>query len=238
MPNDLGAYLVIVVPIAMGYFIAVWRTRRNGNWEVPLRWVWIVSLGFILCVMVANLALTLTRGAWISVCIAMICMVICFKRRLLWGLLIFVVLSPILMPHDVKDRFESIWQRPSGFMSERPQWWQTSTQLIAKYPITGIGLGRFRHEYKLHGPPDMYHEPYHAHNIYLQIAVEHGIPSLLLFYVEASSYLSPTLRPAQNRRFLAIWLVHRMQRFPDFCPGLWARRSYPAPKTAPNVLVY
>ena len=182
MPNDLGAYLVIVVPIAMGYFIAVWRTRRNGNWEVPLRWVWIVSLGFILCVMVANLALTLTRGAWISVCIAMICMVICFKRRLLWGLLIFVVLSPILMPHDVKDRFETIWQRPSGFMSERPQWWQTSTQLIAKYPITGIGLGRFRHEYKLHGPPDMYHEPYHAHNIYLQIAVEQGIPSLLLFY--------------------------------------------------------
>ncbi len=182
MPNDLGAYLVIAIPIAMGYFISGWRNRRDGNRGVSIQWGWIVFLGLILGVMAANLALTLTRGAWIAVCFAMIYMAICFKRRLLWGLLIIVVLSPLLMPQDVKERFETIWQRPSGFMSERPQWWKTSTQLIAKYPITGIGLGRFRHEYKLHAPPDMYHEPYHAHNIYLQIAVEQGIPSLLLFF--------------------------------------------------------
>ena len=85
------------------------------------------------------------------------------------------------MPQTVKDRFETIRQRPSGFMSERPQWWKTSAQLIAKYPITGIGLGRFRHEYQLHAPAGTYHKPYHAHNIYLHIAVEQGIPSLVLF---------------------------------------------------------
>ena len=182
MPNDLGAYLVIVLPIAMGYLISGWHTRRNSNRRISIHWGWIVlSLGCIMCVMVANLALTLTRGAWIAVCFATIYMAICFKRRLLWGLLILAVLSPLLMPQDVKERFATIWQRPSGFMSERPQWWKTSAQLIAKYPLTGIGIGRFRHEYKLHAPPDMYHEPYHAHNIYLQIAVEQGIPSLLLF---------------------------------------------------------
>lgn len=181
MPNDLGAYLVIVVPIAMGYFISAWRTRRNKDGRISIHWGWIVSLGFILCVMAANLALTLTRAAWVAVFFAAVYMAICFKRRLLWGLLILAVLSPFFMPQDVKDRFQTVWQRPSGFMSERPQWWKTSTQLIAKYPITGIGLGRFRHEYKLHGPPDMYHEPYHAHNIYLHIAVEQGIPSLLIF---------------------------------------------------------
>lgn len=182
MPNDLGAYLVIVLPIAMGYLISGWRTYRNSNGRVSIHWGWIVSLGCIMCVMAANLALTLTRGAWIAVCFATIYMAVCFKRQLLWGLLILVVLSPFLMPQDVKERFETIRQRPSGFMSERPQWWKTSAQLIAKYPLTGIGLGRFRHEYKLHSPPDMYHEPYHAHNIFLQIAVEQGIPSLLLFF--------------------------------------------------------
>ena len=66
-------------------------------------------------------------------------------------------------------------------MGERPQWWQTSVELIRQYPFTGIGLGRFRYEYQLNGPPEQYNVPYHAHNIYLHIAVEHGIPALLVF---------------------------------------------------------
>ena len=173
MPNDLGAYLVIVLPMAIGYFVASWRVPRN--------WKLIAVLGILLCAMGANLALTLTRAAWIGVLAATVYIAIYFQRKLFWGLLALVLLSPFLMPQAVKDRFETIRQRPSGFMSERPQWWETSTQLIAKYPITGIGLGRFRYEYQLHAPAGTYHKPYHAHNIYLHIAVEQGIPSLILF---------------------------------------------------------
>ena len=173
MPNDLGAYLVIVLPIAIGYFVASWRVPRN--------WKLIAVLGICLCTMGANLALTLTRAAWIGVFVATIYIAIYFQRKLLWGLLVIALLSPFLMPQAVKDRFEVMRQRPSGFMSERPLWWRTSAQLIAKYPITGIGLGRFRYEYQLHAPADIHHKPYHAHNIYLHIAVEQGIPSLILF---------------------------------------------------------
>ncbi len=173
MPNDLGAYLVIVLPIAIGYFVASWRVPRN--------WKSIAVLGICLCTMGANLALTLTRAAWIGVFAATLYIAIYFQRKLLWGLLAIAILSPFLMPQAVKDRFEVMRQRPSGFMSERPQWWKTSAQLIAKHPITGIGLGRFRHEYQLHAPAGIHHKPYHAHNIYLHIAVEQGIPSLLLF---------------------------------------------------------
>ena len=173
MPNDLGAYLVIVLPIAIGYFVASWRTPQN--------WKFIAVLGICLCTMGANLVLTLTRAAWIGVFAATLYIAIYFQRKLLWGLLVIALLSPFLMPQAVKDRFEVMRQRPSGFMSERPQWWKTSTQLIAKHPITGIGLGRFRHEYQLHAPAGFHHKPYHAHNIYLHIAVEQGIPSLILF---------------------------------------------------------
>jgi hypothetical protein len=173
MPNDLGAYLVIVLPMAIGYFVASWRGAQN--------WKFITVLGICLCAMGANLALTLTRAAWIGVFAATLYIAIYFQRKLLWGLLVIALLSPFLMPQAVKDRFEIMRQRPSGFMSERPQWWKTSAQLIAKYPITGIGLGRFRHEYQLHAPAGTYHKPYHAHNIYLHIAVEQGIPSLILF---------------------------------------------------------
>ena len=180
MPNDLGAYLVIILPITIGYFVATLR-RSERNWRAFQNWKFVTVLGGLLCVMGANLVLTLTRAAWIGVFAATIYIAIYFQRKLLWGLLAVALLSPFLMPQTVKDRFETMRQRPSGFMSERPQWWKVSAQLIAKYPITGIGLGRFRHEYQLHAPEGTHHKPYHAHNIYLHIAVEQGIPSLILF---------------------------------------------------------
>ena len=180
MPNDLGAYLVIVLPMATGYFVASFGlSGRNGR--TPQNWKFIAVLGICLCTMGANLVLTLTRAAWIGVFAATLYIATYFQRKLLWGLLAIALLSPFLMPQAVKDRFEIMRQRPSGFMSERPQWWKTSVQLIAKHPITGIGLGRFRHEYQLHAPAGFHHKPYHAHNIYLHIAVEQGIPSLILF---------------------------------------------------------
>ena len=191
MPNDLGAYLVIVLPMAIGYFVASLKLlrsdrspRKSGSersWRVLQNWKFIAVLGICLGAMGANLALTLTRAAWIGVFAATLYIAIYFQRKLLWGLLVIALLSPFLMPQAVKERFEVMRQRPSGFMSERPLWWTTSAQLIAKYPITGIGLGRFRHEYQLHAPTDIHHKPYHAHNIYLHIAVEQGIPSLILF---------------------------------------------------------
>ena len=76
---------------------------------------------------------------------------------------------------------------PTGYIGERPIWWKTSLELIQRYPITGIGLGRFRYEYERNGPKEQYNKPYHAHNIYLHTAVEHGIPSLaILFWIIAS----------------------------------------------------
>ena len=190
MPNDLGAYLALSLPYVLGYFVASWRSRRK---------IWItLLLGAVVTLMSANLALTLTRAAWVSVSIAIASLAVYFivialgrletvrglwKRVLLGATLSIALLSLsfFLVPQHIKTRFQTMLEHPAGFMGERPQWWQTSLELIQKYPLTGIGLGRFRYEYQTSGPPEQYNVPYHAHNIYLHIAVEHGIPSLLLF---------------------------------------------------------
>ena len=203
MPNDLGAYLALGLPFVIGYFVASWRKKQN---RIRI----ILVLGAVVLLMSANLVLTLTRAAWISVAFATVCLGIYLvvtgwvtwgntqaktplrklessdglrKRMLLGAAVSIVVLSMSLffMPQHIKGRFQTMIEQPIGFMGERPQWWQTSLELIKKYPLTGIGLGRFRYEYQRSGPPEQYNIPYHAHNIYLHIAVEHGIPSLLLF---------------------------------------------------------
>ena len=194
MPNDLGAYLALSLPFVMGYFVASWW--RNAKQQRP---IWsLVLLGAVVAVMSANLVLTLTRAAWVSTIIATVSLGVYLivkalrslesghglRKHILFGSAIIIVLlslSLFLVPQHIKSRFQTMIEHPVGFMGERPQWWQTSLELIRKYPLTGIGLGRFRYEYQNSGPPEQYNVPYHAHNIYLHIAVEHGIPSLLLF---------------------------------------------------------
>lgn len=195
MPNDLGAYLALSLPFVLGYFIASWR-RHPKQQKNPI-WV-TLGLGLVVIMMGANLVLTLTRAAWISVTVATLCLGVYLivvrlrKPEPIGGLrksgllgsvaiIVFLSLSLFFMPQHIKTRFQTVLEHPIGFMGERPQWWQTSLELIQKYPLTGIGLGRFRHEYQSSGPPEQYNVPYHAHNIYLHIAVEHGMPSLLLF---------------------------------------------------------
>ena len=194
MPNDLGAYLALSLPFVIGYFVVSWQSLRKQK-----RTMWIIAaLSAVVFVMTVNLMLTLTRAAWVSVAIAAICIGFYVAVKMLSALksvssmwkfvsigtvLIILVLgvSLFLMPQHIKSRFQTIIEQPVGFMGERPQWWQTSLELIQKYPFTGIGLGRFRYEYQLNGPAEQYNIPFHAHNIYLHIAVEHGIPSLFLF---------------------------------------------------------
>lgn len=211
MPNDLGAYLALTLPYVMGYFVAgcgllifhAGRTeahRKSRRFSIGM----VVGFGVVLALMGANLALTLTRAAWVSVAVAAVCIGgyfvvrtlfkrVSWKRSLLGVAFISVVFCVLIVngdsreaiigvvPRHIKERIETMITHPAGFMGERPQWWRTSLELIQKYPLTGIGLGRFRYEYQHNGPEEQYYTPYHAHNIYLHIATEQGIPSLFLF---------------------------------------------------------
>ena len=211
MPNDLGAYLALTLPYVMGYFVAgcsrlifhagqTEAHRKSRRFSMGV----IVGFGVVLALMGANLALTLTRAAWVSVAVAVVCIGgyfvvrtlfkrVSWKRGLLGVAFISVVFCVLILngdsrqaimgvvPRHIKERIETMITHPAGFMGERPQWWRTSLELIQKYPLTGIGLGRFRYEYQHNGPEAQYYTPYHAHNIYLHIATEQGIPSLFLF---------------------------------------------------------
>lgn len=193
MPNDLGAYLALTLPLVLGFFL----TSLIGlGYEKRSKSV-TVLLGILVLFMSINLALTLTRAAWVSVSISGACIFAYISVKWFSTLIaarehikivmvcsagvILVVLTLVFLPNHIMSRLQTMVQQPIGFIGERPQWWNSSLKLIHDNPITGIGLGRFRHEYKLNGPSEQYNIPFHAHNIYLNIAVEHGIPSLFLF---------------------------------------------------------
>jgi O-antigen ligase len=63
----------------------------------------------------------------------------------------------------------------------RPMIWRASRALFARFPITGVGYGAYEGAMPLYQPEPRGMLMNHAHNEYLQVAAEGGIPGFLLF---------------------------------------------------------
>jgi O-antigen ligase len=86
-------------------------------------------------------------------------------------------------------------ERDAGTSMQRFHIWETALRIITTYPLTGAGMDRFRYaEVKYDFPvvgfdvPDPAHpdeslrpRPPHAHNEFLQLGTDFGIPGLLLY---------------------------------------------------------
>ena len=76
----------------------------------------------------------------------------------------------------------------------RPMIWRMSRELIARYPATGVGFGAFEGAMPLYQPEPRGFLMNHAHNEYLQIAAETGIPGALLALAAAFTLIRLHLR--------------------------------------------
>jgi O-antigen ligase len=107
-------------------------------------------------------------------------------RRHVW-LLMFVVLAMLagagwLANSPYAHRFERAWAELSGqrrgSVSERLELWRAGRALIAASPIWGVGVGHYTSQVAIHAPKLKGKE---AHNSYVHVAVETGLPGLVLY---------------------------------------------------------
>jgi O-antigen ligase len=137
-------------------------------------WIKRLSLIFI-PVLFAALFFTFTRAAWIALVAEISLLTIIFsgkKGRIIFvsGLVVLLVIIGLsyrsLIPQQLLSR---------GSEEPRIEAVKLSSEIIRKYPLTGIGYGKetFSKYY-----PDIYVK--HAHNIFLNTAVETGLIGLVL----------------------------------------------------------
>lgn len=180
--NELGIFLVMVLPLAV-YFII----NRNDR----IRWVSVFALSIGLLV----LFFSGSRNAWMMATIGMVILFIYYRFWL--GLIailttVFTLISAlwvpfavhlrILFPASLTDRLLSTFDpQKNDFFSTASRWnaWQVALDLIGQSPILGWGLRNFTtvaafQNQELFGLP-------HTHNLYLSIAVGAGLPGLVLF---------------------------------------------------------
>ncbi|MCX5704012.1 MAG: O-antigen ligase family protein [Candidatus Omnitrophica bacterium] len=198
--NDLGAYLLVMLSLALALFIS--------KHEWPDRLVLIP----LLVLSEACLLLTFSRGAWIGFIFLLLLMVFLsrkFKELIIFSTIFIILL--IAMP-NTRERLAFIFKISGD--ADRFIVWRSALSMIKENPFLGKGIGTFMDWFSKR-VPNLYTQ--YAHNCFLQIWAEAGIFSLLSFLAFVSVLLSKgiaTFKKTNNYMLLGIvcgifgFLVH------------------------------
>lgn len=192
--NQLAATLLFVLPLPLSLLIGRWGQpprpwlRRDG--AVFL----LTAVGFLL------LLLTQSRTGWLAFALTLWLLAllwvwllpVCRWRRMLATA---VVVSPVLVTAVLAllgpQRLQKLAADPSqeaglnalASLSFRQEVWQWGLTAVHDFPLTGTGLGAFRLVVRRFYPINVLpsYDIAHAHNIFLQTALDVGLPGLVLY---------------------------------------------------------
>jgi len=205
-PNALGGFLALAIPpmVALAASETVWWKRLSG---------YLLIIGAM-----AGLVLTYSRGAWLGTGVGLLILLPVLKRGF-WLILGAVLLGPVLVgmvtsSDAVLARLESIAAAGSDpALMNRLEIWGMAFRLVAEHPLLGVGLGNFQAAYGKLMVPDLplltypLELPEHAHNLFLNLAVEVGLVGVSAFaWLLAVAFLR----------------VRQIKRFADWRVGVWS----------------
>jgi O-antigen ligase len=168
-PNELGGFLVLLIPFALAGALLPSRAR--------ILHVAAVLLG------VFGIYASFSRGALI----ALVAVPFLFMRgrRLLWLAPLLTTAALLATPGLVKERFATLTQSGSE-VATRVDFWVTAVDIWETHPILGAGVGQFPAAYaasRVPGrgflPNSSGEPPPHAHNLLLQYLATEGLIGLL-----------------------------------------------------------
>ncbi len=191
-PNQLAGLICLYLPVIVSLLLAP-RAGRQSPWLRPallLATLWTIAI----------LILTQSRGGWIGTLAGL------FILLVLWAVVLppsayrttmrafvvvvaFIGLAAILWigPAQLRD----LWLNPPPetvvgtltTLNYRKELWPWAVRAVTDFPFTGVGLGAFRQVvfrlYPLTFTPGL--DIGHAHNIFLQTALDVGLPGLAAY---------------------------------------------------------
>lgn len=205
-PNEVGGALVLLLPLSLAVCMALWRSnpglaveaipalKREGQEVWMEQWITrLLSRRSALCLAMFSSALvtgviilTQSRSAYIGAAIGLLVLAISRSRWFLLSVPLIAIIAVVLVSSlgaasilDAVLMFDV-----TGTAAGRFEVWQRATYMIQDFPYTGIGLNTFpyvgdaMYPYFLLGPDAKIP---HAHNNFLQVAVDLGIPGLVAY---------------------------------------------------------
>lgn len=177
-PNVVAGAIAPTIPLA-------WSLGLFGK----LQWRWRVLVLGMSPVMLVVILFTQSRGAWMGLAIALGVLLFWRLPRRFW--IVSIITALVVLG-------AATWLRPSpdvwlewlltsdtvGGTAVRLELWSRALYILQDFPFTGIGIGTFdqvtRVLYPLFLTSPETSLP-HAHNLYLQMGMDYGIPGLVAF---------------------------------------------------------
>ena len=191
-PNQLAGLITLFLPLLVSLLfappaeLAVWP-RRLALLAATLWTAWI-------------LLLTQSRGGWIAALAGLVVLAVLWAltlpksrtRSVLRLALVGLVAAAILLIFRIgPETIWGLWANPPQetavgtltTLNFRKELWPWAVTAISDFPLTGVGLGAFRlvafRLYPLPFSPQF--DIGHAHNVFLQTALDVGLPGLAVY---------------------------------------------------------
>ncbi len=198
--NMIGGMMTWILPVVLAFAIWAWREKRG-------RLITIIAL----LITAAMLITSQSRGAILGVGGALIWvlpLMLCGRAK--WRLLLLgsSVASLLLIV------VAALFLQNSDALLTRLELWDRALLLIADAPITGLGMNMYRRVMPLVYPLFLLsptQDMAHAHNAWLTVAVDLGLPGLVaycaLLYGALRQAIGSVRRTAAPHHLLALGLL-------------------------------
>jgi putative inorganic carbon (hco3(-)) transporter len=178
-PNQLGSFCAMTSFVAIG--LALGGRTRLGRWSATIG----------LAVLLTGLTFSLSRGAWIGTILGLLFLLVAVReaRRVavVLGLPLVVIAWAVGSFAPGNTQIRVITQRVGALTfsspyDERPAIWAEAFREIREQPWTGEGPGDFPVSSLRAGSETSSVYALHAHNIWLNVGAETGLPAVLMVF--------------------------------------------------------
>ena len=176
--NHFAGYLEMAMPLAVGFFFSGKTLLRK------------LGFGCAVIVMIIAFIFAQSRGAWISIAVAVFMMTFYLSRKKIIGKYLFLMVAMLLLfAFVIIYAGEDDLARRAGTMTDvkgdasfmtRVMIWQGTVDTIQNNPLIGTGIGTLVWGFPRYRPPGLNHKIVHAHNDYLHMMAEMGLLALPL----------------------------------------------------------
>jgi O-antigen ligase len=228
-PNSFAGYMNMAWPLAVavsGFWILDFglSTRskiQNPKFKMPL----VLGSALLSILLLAGLAASLSRGAWVGAACGVLGMALALGRRARRWVLAGLSLVAIglllggagLLPDVLAERLASITRyltlfdagavavTPQNFaVVERMAQMQAGWRMFLAYPFSGVGPGSYTLAYPLFAVGGWYASRGHAHNYYIHMIAEAGSLGALAYLALLSSVIHQVTKTLRHNSG-AIW---------------------------------
>ena len=177
IPNSMAAFLLLLIPAALAWG---WRGEAAAATRVVAR--------VLAAVFTVGLVLTVSRGPWIALAVALVCWPL-FKGGRSWmcrlGMAGAALVVAVAVGASLYAALPEVRARVNGLVVDRgektrPIVWRAAWQLWREAPLLGTGAGSYNVLFERHRPEHFWDEPQWAHNDYLNTLSDYGAVGFIL----------------------------------------------------------